>query len=183
MYAIIKTGGKQYTVKSGDVIQVEKLTGNPGDKIVLSDVLMVGGNSPTVGKPFVKDAEVAAQIVEQFRDDKVIIFKKKRRHNYRRKKGHRQYLTALQITSIALGGKILSEAQAKAKPVKTAAAPKPAKQETEAKAAPKKEAAAPKKETKTAEKPKAAARPKAEKTESKAAKPAAKKPAASKTKK
>lgn len=101
MYAVIRTGGKQFKVKNNDVIYVEKLVGNPGDKITLSDVLMVGGaTAPRIGTPTVKGAAVEAEIVEQMRDEKVIIFKKKRRHNYRRKNGHRQHLTALKIKEI-----------------------------------------------------------------------------------
>lgn len=98
MFAVIRTGGKQYSVKTGDVIDVEKLEGNAGDKVEITDVLAVAGK---VGAPTVSGAKVSAEIVEQFRDDKVIIFKKRRRHNYRRKKGHRQYLTALKITAIS----------------------------------------------------------------------------------
>jgi len=94
MFAVIRTGGKQYKVASGDVIAVEKLAGNQGDKVEISDVLMVDSN------PLVKGAKVLAEIVSQFRDSKVIIFKKRRRHNYRRKKGHRQYLTEIKITDI-----------------------------------------------------------------------------------
>lgn len=92
MFAVIRTGGKQYKVASGDVLAVEKLEGNAGDKVEISDVLMTGGKLG-IGK-------VLAEIVKQFRDDKVIIFKKRRRHNYRRKKGHRQYLTEIKITDI-----------------------------------------------------------------------------------
>lgn len=93
MFAVLRTGGKQYKVASGDVLAVEKLEGNIGDKVELADVLMVG-NKIGAG------AKVLAEIVKQFRDDKVIIFKKRRRHNYRRKKGHRQYLTEIKITEI-----------------------------------------------------------------------------------
>lgn len=98
MFAVVRTGGKQYTVKSGDVLNVEKLEGNAGDKVELGEVLMAGGK---IGAPLLAGAKVTAEIMEQFRDDKVIIFKKKRRHNYRRKKGHRQYLTAIKITGIS----------------------------------------------------------------------------------
>ncbi len=97
MFAVIRTGGKQYKVTSGDVIAVEKLEGAQGDKVEISDVLMV---DQTIGSSLVKGAKVLAEIVKQFRDDKVIIFKKRRRHNYRRKKGHRQYLTEIKITEI-----------------------------------------------------------------------------------
>ena len=97
MFAVIRTGGKQYKVASGDVIAVEKLTGTQGDKVEISDVLMV---DQKVGSPLLAGAKVVAEIVKQFRDDKVTIFKKRRRHNYRRKKGHRQYLTEIKITDI-----------------------------------------------------------------------------------
>ncbi len=97
MFAVIRTGGKQYKVASGDVIAVEKLAGEPGSKVEISDVLMV---DKKIGSPLVAGAKVLAEIVKQFRDEKVIIFKKRRRHNYRRKKGHRQYLTEIKITDI-----------------------------------------------------------------------------------
>ena len=101
MYAVIKTGGKQYTVASGDVILVEKLEGEAGAAVTLAEVLMIGdGANITVGAPTVKGASVAAEIVGQQKADKVIIFKKNRRHNYRRKNGHRQKLTELKITGI-----------------------------------------------------------------------------------
>jgi large subunit ribosomal protein L21 len=97
MFAVIRTGGKQYKVANGDVLSVEKLEGAAGDKVEISDVLMAGGK---IGAPLLAGAKVLAEIVKQFRDDKVIIFKKRRRHNYRRKKGHRQYLTEIKITEI-----------------------------------------------------------------------------------
>ena len=102
MYAVIKTGGKQYKVASGDVILVEKLdVGEAGASVTLAEVLMIGdGANITVGAPTVKGASVAAEVVDQVKADKVIIFKKNRRHNYRRKRGHRQKLTALKITGI-----------------------------------------------------------------------------------
>lgn len=97
MFAVIRSGGKQYKVASGDVISVEKLAGEAGDKVELGEVLMAGNK---VGAPLLAGAKVLAEIVKQFRDEKVIIFKKRRRHNYRRKKGHRQYLTEVKITEI-----------------------------------------------------------------------------------
>ena len=97
MFAVIRSGGKQYKVASGDVISVEKLAGEAGDKLEIGEVLMAGGK---IGAPLLAGAKVLAEIVKQFRDDKVIIFKKRRRHNYRRKKGHRQYLTEIKITEI-----------------------------------------------------------------------------------
>ncbi|MFL2660194.1 MAG: 50S ribosomal protein L21 [Alphaproteobacteria bacterium] len=100
MYAIIKTGGKQYKVTKGDVIRVEKLEAEAGKKIKLDEVLMIGGDKPAVGSPIVKGASVEAEVVEQTRNKKIIIFKKKRRHNYRRKNGHRQAVSILKITDI-----------------------------------------------------------------------------------
>ena len=97
MFAVIRTGGKQYKVQSGDVIEVEKLDGNEGDKVALAEVLVVDGKG---GAPMVTGASVKAELVAQKRADKVVIFKKKRRQNYRRKKGHRQNLTVLKITDI-----------------------------------------------------------------------------------
>lgn len=101
MFAVIKTGGKQYTVSENDILRVEKLDLEPGAKVSLDQVLLVGtGQKTTVGSPFIKGAKVEATVVEQMRDRKVIIFKKTRRHNYRRKKGHRQNLTVLKIGKI-----------------------------------------------------------------------------------
>ena len=99
MLAVIRTGGKQYTVAQNDVILVEKLEGVAGDKITISDVLSAGGK---LGAPLLSGASVLAEVVEQTRGPKVLIFKKRRRHNSRRKNGHRQHLTALKITAINL---------------------------------------------------------------------------------
>ena len=118
MYAVVKTGAKQFRVAPGDVIKVEKLNGAAGDTVTLGDVLMVGGDAPEIGAPLVDGASVTASILEQARDKKIIVFKKRRRQNYRRKKGHRQHLTVLRIDEILTGG---------AKPSgKKAAAPKTA---------------------------------------------------------
>lgn len=112
MFAIIKTGGKQYKVAANDVIMVEKLNGASGDLIEFKDVLMMGqGDSVKVGAPLVSNATVFGTVLEQIRDDKIIIFKKKKRHNYRRKNGHRQSLTVVRITDILADG-----ATRKAKP-------------------------------------------------------------------
>ncbi len=101
MFAVIKTGGKQYKVQKDDKLLVEKLEGNEGDKITLDQVLMVvDGKKSKVGEPLIKGASVEATLVRQERGPKIIIFKKKRRQNYRRKKGHRQDLTMIQITGI-----------------------------------------------------------------------------------
>ena len=97
MFAVIKTGGKQYKVAKNDVVVVERLAGEAGSTITLDQVLMVGEK---IGAPLVAGAAVTATVVEQTRGDKVIIFKKKRRQNYRRKNGHRQDLTVLRITDI-----------------------------------------------------------------------------------
>lgn len=101
MFAVIKTGGKQYKVTENELIDVEKLDVETGKKIKIKEVLMVGeGADVKVGDPMVKGAEVTAEVVDQRRDRKVVIFKKKRRQNYRRKAGHRQHKTVLKIVGI-----------------------------------------------------------------------------------
>jgi large subunit ribosomal protein L21 len=101
MFAVIRTGGKQYKVAENDLISVEKLPGEPGAAVELSDVLMVGdGAAARTGTPTLAGASVAATVVEQKKGPKIIVFKKRRRHNYRRKNGHRQELTVLRITGI-----------------------------------------------------------------------------------
>ena len=121
MYAIVKTGGKQYRVAPEDVIRVEKLDGEPGDVVVLEEVLMVGTDSGVeVGVPLVEGAAVSCEIVEQGRGRKIIIFKKKRRKHYRRKRGHRQHFTALKVLEILTGG-----AKPSVKPSAKKAAAKP----------------------------------------------------------
>lgn len=100
MFAVIKTGGKQYKVAENDIIKVEKIDAEAGKKVKLKDVLMVGGDETKVGDPLVKGAEVTAEVLEQKRDRKIVVFKKKRRKNYRRKAGHRQPQTVLKITGI-----------------------------------------------------------------------------------
>ncbi len=103
VFAVIKTGGKQYKVSPGDTIRVEKLPGEPGETVELSEVLLVAGEGePKVGTPLVSGVSVKATILEQARSKKIIVFKKKRRKNYRRKKGHRQYYTVLRIDEIVL---------------------------------------------------------------------------------
>ncbi|MFM2043061.1 MAG: ribosomal protein [Pseudomonadota bacterium] len=101
MFAVIRTGGKQYKVAAGDVIKVEKLVADEGASLKLDEVLLVSdAGSVTVGTPLVANASVTAEVVAQARGPKIIIFKKKRRQNYRRKNGHRQDLTVLRITGI-----------------------------------------------------------------------------------
>lgn len=104
MFAVLKTGGKQYRVAKDDVIRVERLAGETGARVVFDQVLMLGeGDQATAGKPFVEGASVAGTLVEQVLADKVIIFKKRRRHNYRRKRGHRQQLSVVRIDEILAG--------------------------------------------------------------------------------
>jgi large subunit ribosomal protein L21 len=129
MFAIVRTGGKQYRVAAGDKIAVEKLSGEAGDKISLGDILLAGDGDKAAD---LKDLTVSAEIIAQERGEKVIVFKKRRRHNYRRKQGHRQSLTLLRIT--AVGGAAKKAAAPKAEATAEEAAP--AK-----KAAPKKAAA------------------------------------------
>ena len=101
MYAVIKTGGKQYRVSEGQRLCVEKLPVNPGDQVTFDEVLLVGGDKLTIGQPTVAGAKVTAQVVAQDRGPKIIIFKFRRRKNYRRKQGHRQPYTELKITGIS----------------------------------------------------------------------------------
>ena len=104
MYAVIRTGGKQYKVAKDDVIVVETVPAEAGATVTLGEVLLVAdGAATTVGTPTVSGAEVTATVVEHKQGDKVLIFKKRRRHNYRRKKGHRQHQTILKITGIVAG--------------------------------------------------------------------------------
>jgi large subunit ribosomal protein L21 len=156
MFAVIKTGGKQYRVAEDQVLKVEKLAGEVGDIVQIGEVLMLGGDSPQLGSPMISGASVAAEVVEQGRGAKVIAFKKRRRKNSRRRRGHRQEFTLIRITEILTDGKSPSKG-AKPKHVRK---PKPEAAEGE--------------ETGT----KAAAKPKA-KAKTAAKKPApAKKPAA-----
>ncbi|MFC3783863.1 large subunit ribosomal protein L21 [Sphingopyxis italica] len=161
MFAIVRTGGKQYRVAAGDKIAVEKIDGEAGDTVSLGDILLAGDGGET------KSAEglvVSAEIIAQTRGEKVIVFKKRRRHNYRRRNGHRQSLTLLRILAVG-------DAK-KAAPKKEAAPKAEAAPAAEAKAAPAKEAA-----PKKAAAPKKEAAPKAEAKAETAKKPAAKKAA------
>ena len=117
MYAVVKTGGKQYRVQKEDVVLVEKLNANDGDQLVLGDVLMLGdGNKVTLGTPLVNDAAVMAQVIRQTRGPKITMIYKRRRKNSRRKQGHKQNLTLLKIIDIAeTGGSKLSPKKANAK--------------------------------------------------------------------
>lgn len=104
MFAVIKAGGKQYRVTQDQVLQVAKLEGKPGDVVQFGEVLMLGGDAPQLGSPMVSGASVAAEVVEHGRRPKVIAFKKRRRKNSRRKRGHRQDFTTVRITEILTGG-------------------------------------------------------------------------------
>jgi large subunit ribosomal protein L21 len=105
MYAVIRTGGKQYRVAPDDVLDIEKIPGQAGDIVEFGEVLLLGGDGePQFGAPLISGATVAAEVVEQHRGEKIIIFKKKRRQNYRRKNGHRQSLTLIRVTEILTDG-------------------------------------------------------------------------------
>ena len=159
MFAVLKTGGKQYRVQAGDVLRVEKLAADAGEKVQFNEVLMVGS---TVGTPLVEGAAVQADVIDQIKGDKVIHFvRRRRKHSSKRTKGHRQQLTLLKITEIlekggdksgvkaAVGAGSVAAVAAVAKPAKKAAPKKEEAPKAEAKAAPKKEApkkAAPKAE-------------------------------------
>jgi len=139
MFAIVRTGGKQYRVAAGDKIAVEKLSGEAGDKISLGDVLLAGDGDKAQD---VNGLTVSAEIIAQERGEKVIVFKKRRRHNYRRKQGHRQSLTLLRI--LAVGKEEKKAAAPKAEKVEAAATAAPAKEAAPKKTAAPKKAAAPK---------------------------------------
>ncbi|MAE11632.1 MAG: 50S ribosomal protein L21 [SAR116 cluster bacterium] len=175
MYALVRTGGKQYRVAKDDTILVERIAADEGAEVILDDVVMLGdGDKVTIGTPRVEGAAVSATVVSQTRGPKIIIFRRKRRKNHRRTQGHRQDLTLLKINAIAEDGKSLKP---KAAPAKKAAA----KEEAAPKAAAKKAAAkkaAPKAEAKAAPKKAAAKKAAAKKTAAKKA--TAKKAAAKK---
>jgi large subunit ribosomal protein L21 len=155
MFAVIKTGGKQYRVAAEDVIRVDRVNGQPGEIVEFGEVLVVGGDTPLLGTPTVSGATVAGEVLQHTRGDKVIAFKKRRRKNSRRKRGYRHEFSVIRITEILTGG---------AKPSKTAA-PRPKRE-------PKPQAeAAPAKEAKTA---KAKAKKPAKAAAKKPAKPATK---------
>jgi len=136
MLAVFKTGGKQYSVKAGQILKVEKLEGKKGDSISFKDVLAVSENTQnTIGSPLVEGAVVEAKILDQIRDKKIIVFKKRKRQNYRSTQGHRQYLTVLKIETISMGGK---KSQSEKKETKNSSPVK--KAATKKKAAPKKAA-------------------------------------------
>jgi large subunit ribosomal protein L21 len=154
MYAVIRTGGKQYKVATGGLVEVGKLAGAKGDSVAFDDVLMVGGGGGddplSLGAPLVVGASVAGEIVEQKRGDKILVFKKRRRQNSKRSRGHRQDYTLVRITEILTDGKKArkspaakpTEAGAAAEAVEAAAKPAEAKAARPKRAAPKKAKAA-----------------------------------------
>ena len=157
MFAVFKTGGKQYRVAAEDVLKVDKVKGEPGEIVEFGEVLVVGGDSVRLGAPIVAGAMVAAEVLEQGRGAKIIAFKKRRRKNSRRKIGHRQEFTLLRITEILTDGKKPSK-EAQPRP-KRAPAPIAEAAETAEEAAPKSRRASARKP----EKPKAKAPAKAKK--------------------
>ena len=148
MLAVFKTGGKQYSVKTGQILKVEKLEGEKGDSISFKDVLAISESTQnTIGSPLVEGAVVEAKILDQIRDKKIIVFKKRKRQNYRSTQGHRQYLTVLKIETISMGGKKSQSEKKEAKtktPVKKAAPKKAAPKETAVKKTAKKKTTTPK---------------------------------------
>ena len=168
MFAVIRTGGKQYRVVADDVLKVDKVAGNPGDIVQFGDVLVVGGDNVTLGLPTVAGASVAAEVLDQARGGKVIAFKKRRRKNSRRKRGHRQEFTLVRITEILTDGQ---------KPTKTARPKRERKPAVEETAAATAESTAPEAAPAETKKPAAKAKPQAK------AKPPAKKPAKAPAKK
>lgn len=168
MFAVIKTGGKQYKVSAGDILKIEKLNGDAGQQIDFAEVFMVGDQaSAKVGTPLLDKSLVKATVLEQKRADKILVFKKKRRQGYDRKNGHRQHLTVVHIDEIIDAGKSVAKAERKVKAAAPAATTAP-------KATAEKKAAAPAKAA-------VAKKPAAEKKAAAPAKaPAAKKPAAAK---
>ncbi|MDE0702372.1 MAG: 50S ribosomal protein L21 [Rhodospirillaceae bacterium] len=153
MHAVIRTGGKQYRVAAQDVIRIEKIAGEEGDAVLFDEVLAVDSE---LGAPLVSGASVAGRVIAQMRDDKIVVFKKKRRQNYRRKQGHRQARTVVRIEEILTGGK--KPAAAKKAPAKEPEEKKPEAKKAAAKKSPKKAEAAPKAEPA----PKAGAQPAAQ---------------------
>jgi large subunit ribosomal protein L21 len=169
MFAIFKTGGKQYKIETGDVLSVEKIPVQPGQRVLFNQVLLIADDNETmIGTPYLENAAVRAQVLENFKDEKVIVFKKKRRKQFRRTRGHRQELTKLRVDLIVPDVSALSEeelrgpeapaAPAEPKPAEkkpaAAAEKKPAKKEAKAKPKAKAEKVKPEKPKKAAKAPK-----------------------------
>ncbi|MBC7138344.1 MAG: 50S ribosomal protein L21 [Defluviimonas sp.] len=140
MFAVLKTGGKQYRVQAGDVLRVERLAANAGDKVQFNDILMLGGDTPTLGAPFVAGAAVQADVIDEIKADKVITFHKRRRkHSSQRTRGHRQTLTLLRVTDILADGAdasgVMAAVGARTRAPAAAAEPVPAAEAAPAKPA------------------------------------------------
>jgi len=135
MFAVIRTGGKQYRVAAEDVVKVDKVQGEPGEIVQFGEVLVVGGDAVTLGAPTVAGASVAAEVLEQGRGPKIIAFKKRRRKNSRRKRGHRQEFTLVRVTEILTDGAQPSKKEP-GKKEKPKRAPKAASEEAAATPAP-----------------------------------------------
>ncbi|WP_299889917.1 50S ribosomal protein L21 [uncultured Ruegeria sp.] len=144
MFAVLKTGGKQYKVQAGDILRVEKLAADAGETVQFNDVLMLGGDAPVVGAPFIEGAGVQAEVVEQIKGDKVIKFvKRRRKHSSKRTVGHRQKLTLVKITDILSSGADKSGIKAATGSVSAAAVEAGAPKKAAPKKAPAKKAEAP----------------------------------------
>ena len=168
MFAVIKTGGRQFRVVPDDVLEIGKIAGDVGSIVQLGEVLAVGGDTPVIGAPFVAGASVAAEVLDHKRGPKVIAFKKRRRKNSKRKRGYRDEITVIRVTEILTDGKAPTigprakkAKAAEAAPAEGEAPAKPAKKAPAKKAAPK--AAASKTAAKKAAPKKAAAKPKSDK--------------------
>jgi large subunit ribosomal protein L21 len=161
MFAVIRTGGKQYRVAAEDVLEIDKVKGDPGEIVQFGEVLVVGGDNVAIGAPTVSGASVAAEVLEQGRGPKIIAFKKRRRKNSRRKRGHRQEFTLIRVTEI------LTDGATPTKPARTERKPEPAAEAT-AVAAPTEAEGAQAPKAKSEAKPKAAKKPpgKADKSKS-----------------
>ena len=158
MFAVIKTGGKQYRVEQGDVLEIEKLDIEAGKSVTFDEVLLVENNGETmIGTPYVDKARVKAVVLESFKDEKIIVFKKKRRKQYKKKVGHRQQMTRIKIEEIMAGGKVASKEKPAERPKPKVKKEKPAVPKAKVvKATP----AKPKAEAKTEEKKTEAEKPK-----------------------
>jgi large subunit ribosomal protein L21 len=167
MFAVIRTGGKQYRVAAEDVIKVDKIKGGPGEIVQFGEVLVVGGDNITLGQPTISGASVAAEVLEQGRGPKIIAFKKRRRKNSRRKRGHRQEFTLVRVTEILTDGATPTKtARARRDPKPVAAAPVEATEPAEAEVRKPKVQAKTRAEGKAAKKPSKSPAKKADKPKS-----------------
>lgn len=129
MFAVLKTGGKQYRVESGDILRIEKLAATAGETVQFDEILMIGGETTVIGSPTIDGAAVTAEVVEQVKADKVITFvKRRRKHSSKRTRGHRQKLTEVKITEILPAGAVAAAAEPAPAPVEEPAADAPAQE-------------------------------------------------------